>query len=67
MRTDEPDLSNKALKHTHTRAHNTHETRTQTHDTHQMYLTSAIKLKRPPEFCVVFDCDPEVLPLTLNP
>ena len=25
-----------------------------------MYLTSAIKLKRPPEYCVVFDSDPEV-------
>ena len=28
--------------------------------TTQMYLTSAIKLKRPPEYCVVFDSDPEV-------
>ena len=25
----------------------------------QMYLTSALKLNRPPEFCVVFDNDPE--------
>jgi len=25
-----------------------------------MYLTSATKLKRAPEYCVVFDCDPEV-------
>lgn len=27
----------------------------------QMYLTSAIKLKRPPEYCVVFDSDPEAI------
>ncbi|KAJ1472396.1 hypothetical protein T484DRAFT_1840491 [Baffinella frigidus] len=25
----------------------------------QMYLKAAIKLKRPPQFCVVFDNDPE--------
>mmetsp|Transcript_62124 Transcript_62124/g.91064 ORF Transcript_62124/g.91064 Transcript_62124/m.91064 type:complete len:475 (-) Transcript_62124:434-1858(-) len=27
----------------------------------QMYLTSALKLNRPPEYCVVFDVDPEAI------